>query len=409
MPLILLRGQRVCPLSFMLVLTSHCWRWKNLDNQRFSFKPAAVVYPKSPQDVSEVIKIGASHHLRVVARSGGVSHRYISYLRRTLGLTRYGLQHSYIANGLGGRNGSLVVDMKNLSKVSINSGTAVIETGNRLGDVATALANNGKAIPHGTCAYVGIGGHAGQVIALFRIVAIVLTRSPGYGGFGFTSRMWGLTLDTIIAVNLVLADGTITRVTQQNNADLFWVPMFLFDRRIIIQIVDLTGIAGFRAVVWHRHLLRSQNFPGTPVHYYFSVFMEPEPNCSGSRDFCIPEIRSNRYTLSIRCRDRSRKGFDIRNSLLCSLRRVVRELTGPGFYLISLLASNAPEAKHQHQKGFLHSRCYWACWWFSRYQIRFWFPRYVLRQVPYDTCEVTHVRDRNTSLYTLPCRDRLLV
>jgi FAD/FMN-containing dehydrogenase len=55
-----------------------------------------------------------------------------------------------------------VVDMQNFNKVTVNSskGTAVIEPGNRLGDVATALANSGRAMPHGTCAYVGIGGHA---------------------------------------------------------------------------------------------------------------------------------------------------------------------------------------------------------------------------------------------------------
>ncbi|KAG5715383.1 hypothetical protein E4T56_gene8248 [Termitomyces sp. T112] len=155
-------------------------------NQRFSLKPAAVVYPGTPQEVSDVLKIGTSHNLKIVARSGG---------------------HSYIANGLGGRNGSiLVVDMSKFSTISVNStrGTAIIETGNRLGDVATALAEKGRAIPHGTCAFVGIGGHA------------------AFGGFGFTSRMWGLTLDTITAVNLVLANGTIKRVTQQNNAELFW-------------------------------------------------------------------------------------------------------------------------------------------------------------------------------------------
>lgn len=46
---------------------------------------------------------------------------------------------------------------------------------------------------------------------------------PAFGGFGFTSRMWGLTLDTITAINLVLPNGTITRVTNQNYPDLFWV------------------------------------------------------------------------------------------------------------------------------------------------------------------------------------------
>ncbi|KAG6830740.1 hypothetical protein H0H87_007216 [Tephrocybe sp. NHM501043] len=154
-------------------------------NRRFTFAPGAVVYPKTPQEVSQVVAIGASQGLKVVARSGG---------------------HSYIANGLGGRNGSIVVDLKNFKKVTVNSaqGTAVIEAGNRLGDVATALANNGRAMPHGTCAYVGIGGHA------------------AYGGFGFASRMWGLSLDTIQAVNIVLANGTTSRVTNDNNPDLFW-------------------------------------------------------------------------------------------------------------------------------------------------------------------------------------------
>ncbi|GLB42541.1 putative oxygen-dependent FAD-linked oxidoreductase family protein [Lyophyllum shimeji] len=139
-------------------------------NLRFTFKPAAVTYPKSPQEVSEIVKIGAAQKLTVVARSGG---------------------HSYIANGLGGKDGALVVDLQNLNQVSVDSsrGTAVIESGNRLGDIILAL---------------GIGGHA------------------SFGGFGFTSRQWGLTLDTITAVNTVLANGTVARVTNQNDPDLFW-------------------------------------------------------------------------------------------------------------------------------------------------------------------------------------------
>lgn len=44
-----------------------------------------------------------------------------------------------------------------------------------------------------------------------------------YGGFGFTSRLWGLTLDTIISMNLVLANGTVTTASKSVNPDLFWV------------------------------------------------------------------------------------------------------------------------------------------------------------------------------------------
>ncbi|KAF8221443.1 glucooligosaccharide oxidase [Tricholoma matsutake] len=154
-------------------------------NLRFSFQPVAVTYPRTPEDISTIIKIGASSGLEIVARSGG---------------------HSYIANGIGGRNGSLVVDLSNFNGITVNpsNGTAVIESGNRLGDIALALNDAGRALPHGICPYVGIGGHA------------------SFGGWGLTSRMWGLTLDNILSINVVLANGTIVTASQKKNSDLFW-------------------------------------------------------------------------------------------------------------------------------------------------------------------------------------------
>lgn len=90
------------------------------------------------------MKLGVNYNFQVVARSGG---------------------HSYIANGLGGKNGSFVVDMSNFNTISVNtsSNVATIGSGNRLGDVALALNNKGRAMPHGTCPYVGIGGHSGNL------------------------------------------------------------------------------------------------------------------------------------------------------------------------------------------------------------------------------------------------------
>ncbi|KAG7098041.1 hypothetical protein E1B28_000017 [Marasmius oreades] len=154
-------------------------------NLRFSFAPFAVTYPKSAEDVSTIVKLGVINNLQVVARSGG---------------------HSYIANALGGKNGTLVIDLSNMTAISIDpsSHVATIETGNRLGTIAVELNNAGRALPHGTCPYVGIGGHS------------------AFGGFGYTSRMWGLTLDTIKTVNAVLANGTISRVTADNYPDLFF-------------------------------------------------------------------------------------------------------------------------------------------------------------------------------------------
>ena len=111
-------------------------------NLRYTFQPTAIVYPNNAQDVSTAMKIGVQYNHQVVARSGG---------------------HSYIANGLRGKDGLLVVDMSNFKTFSIDSrNVATIGPGNRLGDVALALNNNGRAMPHGTCPYVGIGGHSGR-------------------------------------------------------------------------------------------------------------------------------------------------------------------------------------------------------------------------------------------------------
>lgn len=57
---------------------------------------------------------------------------------------------------------------------------------------------------HGTCPYVGIGGHAGQ------------------GGFGLPSRAWGLLADQVQSIEIVTADGSILNASSSENSDLFW-------------------------------------------------------------------------------------------------------------------------------------------------------------------------------------------
>ena len=61
-------------------------------------------------------------------------------------------------------NGSVVIDMSNFKQISVDPNThiATIGPGNRLGNIALALNSAGRALPHGTCPYVGVGGHAGK-------------------------------------------------------------------------------------------------------------------------------------------------------------------------------------------------------------------------------------------------------
>jgi len=154
-------------------------------NQRLSYQPAAIAYPSSPQDIQKYVNCAASSNIPVVGRSGG---------------------HSYAAYGVGGQNGALVIDMKNMKSLTVDaSGVAKIQTGNLLGDVAQKLWDSGqRALPHGTCPYVGTGGHA------------------AFGGYGPFSRVAGLLHDRITAAEVVLANGTLTTTSATQNADLFW-------------------------------------------------------------------------------------------------------------------------------------------------------------------------------------------
>ncbi|KAI5782096.1 hypothetical protein DFH27DRAFT_579765 [Peziza echinospora] len=155
-------------------------------NLRLPWQPLAVVIPDSAEDVSAAIKCAAAAGVKVSARSGG---------------------HSYAAFGLGGHDGGLVIDLTLFNTVQVDqaTGIAAVGSGVRLGNLALALhEQGGRALPHGTCPGVGVGGHA------------------LHGGYGYASRMWGLTVDTIVALDVVLANGDIVTASATENAELFW-------------------------------------------------------------------------------------------------------------------------------------------------------------------------------------------
>lgn len=77
--------------------------------------------------------------------------------------SRHCADESAAAFAFGGENGHLLVDLRQLNNVTVDPSTnvATVGAGNLLGDTAIALNSQGsRALPHGTCPYVGIGGHA---------------------------------------------------------------------------------------------------------------------------------------------------------------------------------------------------------------------------------------------------------
>jgi len=115
--------------------------------------------------------------------------------------------HADIVKAIGGQDNAIVVDLKHFQQFSMDKSSwqATIGGGTLLGDVTDRLHENGKrAMAHGTCPQVGIGGHA------------------TIGGLGPSSRMWGAALDHVEEVEVVLANSSIVRASEKQNADVFW-------------------------------------------------------------------------------------------------------------------------------------------------------------------------------------------
>ncbi|KAH9997457.1 hypothetical protein F4779DRAFT_179250 [Xylariaceae sp. FL0662B] len=154
-------------------------------NLRLPVKPAVVVVPITIQHISDAVICAAENSIKVQARSGG---------------------HSYASFSNGGTDGAMVIDLKEFQDIQFVSNNIVrVGGGVRLGNLAVAIYNQAKqALSHGTCARVGVGGHF------------------THGGYGLSSRAWGLAMDQIIGLDVVMADGGYVHATETENADLYY-------------------------------------------------------------------------------------------------------------------------------------------------------------------------------------------
>ncbi|KAF8166621.1 hypothetical protein K438DRAFT_252941 [Mycena galopus ATCC 62051] len=184
-------------------------------NTAISVTPAAVTRPTTAEDVANIVQCAVASAVKVQPRSGG---------------------HSYGNYGIGGEDGAVVVDMVNFQQFSMDNTTwnAVVGAGTLLADVTSRLSNaGGRAIAHGTCPQVGIGGHA------------------TIGGLGPISRQWGTALDHVLEVEVVLANGTITRANSTYNPDiLFAVKGAAASFGIVTEFVLLTHPEPSSAVIY---------------------------------------------------------------------------------------------------------------------------------------------------------------
>ena len=110
--------------------------------------------------------------------------------------------HSYAGFSSGG---GLVVDVRGLAQIDLLPGNQVrAGAGCQMIDVYTALSAKGLLIPGGSCPTMGISGHALG------------------GGFGLSSRQFGMLSDTLVAVDIVTAAGDLLTVNSKDHPDLLW-------------------------------------------------------------------------------------------------------------------------------------------------------------------------------------------
>lgn len=103
-------------------------------NRRFSYTPVAIATPLTSTDVANSVSCARLNGVKVQARSGG---------------------HAYAAYSLGGKNGSLVIDLRNFKSVDLDEATAIatVGAGLTLGELGPRLYEQGKrAVPYGTSA-----------------------------------------------------------------------------------------------------------------------------------------------------------------------------------------------------------------------------------------------------------------
>ena len=188
-------------------------------------QPAAVVRPTSADEVAQAIKFARMHGFDIAVRSGGHS----------------GAGHGTVDRGI-------VIDLRGLTTVSVDPKARTVWAGGgaNAGDVLRAAAEHGLVVPFGDAATVGVGG---------------ITTG---GGVGYLSRLHGLTIDNLLAAEVVLADGRIVLTDQDNEPDLFWairggggnfgvVTRFLFRATPLAEVTggmlvipaDAATIAGF--------------------------------------------------------------------------------------------------------------------------------------------------------------------
>src|SRR5210317_1843109 len=153
--------------------------WKGMHDKR----PALIARCLSSADVSQAVTFARERNLLTAVRGGG---------------------HSWPGKSV--CNDGLMIDLSQLARVSVDTEMqrATAGGGVLLGHLDQATLPQNLVTTAGVVSHTGVGGF-----------------TLG-GGFGRLNRKFGLTIDNLRSAEIVTADGQIHRISEENEADLFW-------------------------------------------------------------------------------------------------------------------------------------------------------------------------------------------
>jgi FAD/FMN-containing dehydrogenase len=146
-------------------------------------RPALIVRCASADDVARTIGFARAHDAPLAVRGGG-----------------------HNGGGLGVVDDGVVIDLSALADVFVDTASDTVRVGGGAtwAQVDGATTQHGRATPAGIISTTGVGG---------------LTLG---GGLGHLTRRFGLTIDSLVGAEVVLADGTQAYASEKENPDLFW-------------------------------------------------------------------------------------------------------------------------------------------------------------------------------------------
>ena len=156
---------------------------RRLHNGLIDRKPALIVQCSGAADVVACVNFARAHNLLLSVRGGG---------------------HNVAGNAM--NDDGIVVDLSRMRGVYVDprGRTVRVQGGATWADVDRETQLFGLAVPSGVVSTTGVAG---------------LTL---HGGFGHLRRKFGLSLDNLLSVEIVTADGVVRTASETEHPDLFW-------------------------------------------------------------------------------------------------------------------------------------------------------------------------------------------